>query len=114
MIGSFSIGIDIVEIDRFKKMNFTKNKKFYSKIFTNSEIEYCLKFKDPYTHFAGKFALKEALKKSINMEINFLDILTLHINSKPKIQLKSKKYFITASISHEKKFAIAVVICQKL
>ena len=58
----FSIGIDIVLIDKFSKMPYIENKEFYSKIFTDKEIEYCMKFNDPYPHFAGKFALKEASK----------------------------------------------------
>ena len=59
------IGIDIVDIDRFRKKSFIENESFYEKIFTDLEIKYCRKFSDPYPHFAGKFALKEAVQKSI-------------------------------------------------
>ena len=59
------IGIDLVEINRFKERPYNANKSFYKKIFSEEEINYCLKFSDSYRHFAGKFALKEALIKSI-------------------------------------------------
>jgi holo-[acyl-carrier protein] synthase len=109
---NFGIGIDIVEVERFREKKFQKNKNFYSKIFCKSEIDYCLKFKDPYTHFAGKFALKESVIKSIRSKISFLDIQTSSSKSGPAVKLKNKltKYSFLCSISHEKKFAIAVVI----
>lgn len=105
------IGTDIVDINRFRKKEYYKNKKFYEKIFTSSEIKYCLSFKNNAEHFAGKFAIKEAVKKSINEKINFKEIVTEHNNSKPKITLKRKiGYRFLVSVTHEKDFAIAMVI----
>ena len=52
MMEIFNIGIDIVNIERFKKKEYAKNKKFYQKIFADSEIKYCLKFKNSSEHFA--------------------------------------------------------------
>ena len=110
------IGIDIVEINRFRKKKIFGNENFYEKIFTKSEITYCKKFIDPYPHFAGKFALKEAVQKSINENLVFKKIKTFHSNSKPKIKLQNskEKYEFISSISHENEFAIAVVISEKI
>ena len=106
-----NIGIDMVDIDRFRKKEYGKNKIFYEKIFSKSEIKYCLSFKNKSEHFAGKFAIKEAVKKSIKEKISFTEIVTSHNNSKPKIILKKKlNYRFLVSISHEKDFAIAMVI----
>ena len=106
-----NIGIDMVDIDRFRKKEYNENKKFYEKIFTKSEIKYCLSFKNNSEHFAGKFAIKEAVKKSIKENISFKEIITDHDNSKPKIILKKKlNYRFLVSVSHEKDFAIAMVI----
>ena len=112
---NFGIGIDIVDIERFKKLPFLKNKNFYKKIFSDSEIKYCLKFKYPSSHFAGKFALKEAVKKSINNSLSMKNIKTSHSNSKPKISITScNNYYFSASLSHENNLAVAVVISKKI
>lgn len=115
MIEKFGIGIDITDITQFKKIPFSKKPNFYKKIFLPSEIQYCLKYKNPYEHFAGKFALKEAVKKSINEHIPMLSIETSHHNAKPVVTLKGKwkdRYKFVASISHENKIAAAMVLSQ--
>jgi holo-[acyl-carrier protein] synthase len=110
-MGISNIGTDIVNINRFRKKEYNENKKFYEKIFTKSEIKYCLSFKNNSEHFAGKFAIKEAVKKSIKEEISFKEIITNHNNSKPNITLKKKlNYRFLVSVSHERDFAIAMVI----
>ncbi len=115
MLENFELGIDMVEISRFEKIPYSKNSNFYKKTFLPSEIKYCLKFKNPSQHFAGKFALKESVKKSIDKKISFLEIETYHKNSKPKIRLKNfQEYEFLASISHEKEYAVGIVISQKL
>ena len=109
-----NIGIDIIDIDRFREKDYSKNKKFYQKIFSESEIKYCLSFKNSSEHFAGRFAIKEAVKKSIKDHITFKQILTTHRNSRPKIILKKKlNYKFLVSVSHEANIAIAIVIAFK-
>ena len=113
LIQKDGIGIDIIDVERFTKKKFSQNIKFYQRIFLESETKYCLKFKSPYEHFAGKFALKESVIKSIPDEISLLDIHTSNSKHGPTIKLlgkKSKQYSFLCSISHEKKFAIAIVI----
>jgi holo-[acyl-carrier protein] synthase len=117
MLNKIGVGIDIIEIKRFKKIPYKTNSGFYKKIFLASEINYCTKFKNPYEHFAGKFAIKEAAKKSISAKINFLDIETYHSNSSPKIRVMGKyktDYIFLVSVSHEQSLAVAVVISKKI
>ena len=117
MIENLSVGIDIVEVIKFEKIPFSKKSNFYKKLFLPSEIKYCLKFKKPAEHFAGKFAIKESLKKSIKEPISFLDIETYHSNLKLKIRLGkdwNEKYKVRGSISHETKYAIGIVISEKI
>ena len=112
MNNAFGIGIDIVNISRFKNKPLKTNLDFYKKIFLEDEIEYCKKFKSPYEHFAGKFAIKEAVIKSIDEKILPLDIEISYKNSKPQIKLKKfhSKYSFKISMSHEKDYAIAISI----
>lgn len=115
-LNNVNVGIDLVEINRFKKISFNENKSFYRKNFSKDEIEYCLKFSEPYKHFAGKFAIKESVIKAIPEKISFLDICTSHSKNKPKILLNNelnRKYRFLVSVSHEKDYAISFVIAFK-
>ena len=114
MIENMGIGIDIVPVNQFRQKQYSKNIAFYQKIFSSNEIDYCLKFNDPYPHFAGKFAIKEAVLKSISEKIPLLDIETSHLSSKPLIELKQKPYKFLASISNEMDIAVGVVISFKI
>jgi len=117
MIEKFGIGIDIVDVTSFEKIPFYSKREFYNTIFLPSEIKYCLRYKNPYERFAGKFAIKEAVKKSINENVSPLQILVSHSNSKPKVDLLSKNknnYVFLASISHDKKLAVGVVISERV
>ena len=117
MLDKFGIGIDIVKVSRFKNKPYLSNKNFYKKIFMDSEIKYCLKYKNYAPHFSGKFAVKEALIKAINEKISLHEIKTYYKNSKPMVKVKStldKKYNFIISVSHENDFAIAVVISEKI
>ena len=115
MIENLGVGIDIIDVNKFRDMPYQKKSSFYKKIFHENEINYCLNFKDPYTHFAGKFALKEALIKSINKKIHPSEIETSHLNSKPiiKIVKNIKDYKFLASVSHENEFAVAIILSLK-
>ena len=115
MIEKFGIGIDIASIQKFKKKSFKTNESFYKLIFSKAEITYCLKFKNSYERFAGKFALKEALIKSIDRKIGFSEIETSHLKSKPIVRIKKsgEKYNFITSLSHENDLAVAVVISER-
>ena len=117
MLEKFGIGVDVVKVSRFKNKPYLTNKNFYKKIFLDSEIKYCLKYKDPAQHFSGKFAVKESLIKSINEKILLHEIKTSYKNSKPVVNIKkslSKKYRFIVSISHENDIAIAAVLSEKI
>ena len=114
MLEKISMGVDIVDINKFKKIKYQSNKSFYDKIFTPSEIQYCLKFSTPHIHFSGKFAIKEAVIKSLKMKISLTDIVTDHSNSKPTVKINNyPDYFFIITLSHDKDYAIAVVLSEK-
>ena len=105
----FGVGIDLVKIDRFKKIPFDQNESFYRKNFSKEEIEYCLRFEEPYKHFAGKFAIKEATIKAINKKIELSQIKTYHEESKPKVSIINEEMDFKVSVSHDGDYAIAIV-----
>lgn len=61
----FGIGIDIIEIDRIRKSIEKFETLFLNKIFTKSEVDYCISKKNKYQHFAARFAAKEAIAKAL-------------------------------------------------
>ena len=119
-------GVDIVEIPKLKEILF-RNDDFISDIFTEKEKEYCQSKKDPYQHFAGRFAAKEASLKALGIGMSgtgidhiFQEIETLPgASGKPnlsfsgwadKIRKKKRINQLTVSISHSADYAIATVI----
>ena len=80
-----NIGIDIVENKRLENSNI----KFIEKILT-----------------------KEAIKKCLDINIDFNEIEILYdLNSKPTISYKNYKFSI--SISHERNYTVAIAILLK-
>lgn len=112
-----SIGIDIAEVGRFRNKPLDRNGGFYNSIFTPREIKYCIKFVDPYPHFAGIFAAKEAVMKCIRIKYRMTNIeIRRDIQGKPTPSLRTKKETLNLdlSISHTETLAIAVALMIKI
>lgn len=116
------IGVDIIEIDRIKKI-VDKNEKFLKRFFTVKEIEYFRNKGFKYETIAGNFAAKEAISKSIGTGIrnfNLKDIEVLRddlgkpivktYNNLKQICIDYNVLEIKVSISHCKNYAIANAI----
>lgn len=115
------LGNDIVEIARLRRIIETHNKKAMSRLFTSKEQLYCLKYKDPIPHFAGRFAAKEAITKALGCGIGKLitwkDIEILNnpqgkpeVLFSPAVKTKFHSPQILLSISHCNNYATAVAI----
>jgi len=76
------IGIDAVDIERFRKAAEKRGEAFLRKIFTPKELEYADGKKANAIHMAGKFAAKEAVKKAlpdgVEIGLNWFDIEILN------------------------------------
>lgn len=59
------VGIDIIEIERIQRSIEKFDELFLNKIFTETELDYCLSKKNKYQHFAARFAAKEAIAKAM-------------------------------------------------
>ncbi len=111
-IPKISIGVDIVEVKRFKQRQLKTNFAFYNSIFTNSELNYSLRHSDPYPHLAGIFAAKEATIKCLDSRLRMIDIEIIHVHGKPSAVTKYKKKTVKVeiSISHTRSVAIAIAM----
>jgi holo-[acyl-carrier protein] synthase len=56
-------GIDIVEVDRVRRMVHEHGDAFLHRVYTAAEREHCLQMADPAERLAGRFAAKEAVMK---------------------------------------------------
>lgn len=59
------LGIDATDIPRLRETYQKYGERFLRRVFTDAEIAYCLKRRDPVPHLAGRFAAKEAGMKAI-------------------------------------------------
>ena len=113
-------GVDIVDVDRIKNSIENYREKFLDKIFSEEEQSYCFSKADPYIHFAGKFAAKEAVMKSVlsSEVLKIGSLLSISIlnddNGAPKVKIKDLPGIdIKISISHTESQAIAFAIYDK-
>ncbi len=118
------VGIDIVEIERFKNLTEKWGEHFLKKIFTQREIDYCLSKRNFHQHLAGRFAAKEAISKAISTGwsgiFRWKDVEILNDESgKPVVvlynQLKEqfKSCFFHISISHSLNYAVSFALVEK-
>ncbi len=115
MLENIELGIDLAKISDFKNKPYSNFKSFYENLFSKEEIDYCLSYVEPYEHFTGKFAIKEAVIKTVNEKVHMSQIITSSENSKPSVKIKGKTNFsFKVSLSHEGDFAIAMVLLEKL
>lgn len=114
-------GTDIIEIERIKKSIERNGDNFLNLIYTEAEIAYCESKKNAkYSHYAGRFAAKEAIYKAVStllperFGISWRDAQVINDeNGNPKIEFLKIKFeqikSIDISISHCKEYAVATV-----
>lgn len=112
---TMGVGVDIEDIKRFEG----KSQKFWDRIFTQNEQEYCLCKSIPASHLAVRFCAKEAVTKALNsMGIKQPALKEIEIyhnkNGCPQIRLPElneyKDLKIEVSLSHDRTKAIAFVV----
>ncbi len=119
-------GVDIVEITKFRDV-LLRNEDFVPEIFTEKERAYCQARKDPFLHFAGRFAAKESYLKALGTGMSgsgidhiFQEIEVIpDVSGKPrlsvsgwaeKITKKRKIHQSSVSIAHSADYTVATVI----
>ena len=116
------IGNDIIEIERIEKA--ISKESFKNKVYTQRELENIEKRGDRVETYAGIFSAKEAISKAIGTGVREFSLTDLEILNddlgKPYVAVsekldkiikdKKENYQIEISISHSKKYAIAMVI----
>jgi holo-[acyl-carrier protein] synthase len=118
------LGTDIVEILRIAKMIERHGEMFLERVYTEEEIRYCQRRKESFQHFAGRWAAKEAVMKTLGTGfvrgIRWQDIeIVVERSGQPKIRLHGgagelaerlgiREFHIT--ISHCRAYATATAV----
>ena len=119
-----NVGNDLIENSRIKEALEKFGDRFLEKVFTPSEIEYCMNKKDPIPHLSARFSCKEAFIKAIDLpdgvSIDFREIELSGSNfGKKKLSLfgKAKEFYLSqgfsehsVSVTHTDTVSGAVVI----
>ena len=119
-------GVDLVEIDRFRKVIERLKDRFLLRVFTTIEQQFCNEHRDPVPHFAVRFAAKEALFKALGTGwakgVTWLDVeVRRERQDAPTMVLRGEAQRLSASmgaskvhlsLSHSDQWAIATVILE--
>ena len=110
------IGTDIIEVDRIEQA-LARNDRFVERVYSEAEREYCLSFSNPSERFAGRFAAKEAVAKSLGASLSWLDVeIISDEKGKPIVSLLNDAAVIAdgrevmLSISHCRSHAMAYAV----
>ena len=85
------IGIDATDLPRVADLLERHGERFLHRVFTDGEISYCTKRRDPVPHLAGRFAVKEAAMKALgtghSRGVLWKDIEVVRGGGPPRLQL---------------------------
>ena len=85
------IGFDATDIPRVAEVFRRYGDRFLRRVFTQREIDYCTRRRDPVPHLAGRFAVKEAAMKALgtghSRGVLWKDIEVVRTSGPPQLQL---------------------------
>ncbi len=117
------LGIDITDIPRVADIFKRYGDHFLRRIFTEQEIAYCTRRRNPVPHLAGRFASKEAAMKALgtghSRGVLWKDVEVVRLSGPPSIrfhgqaariaeQLNARRSLLT--ITHSDTLAMAQVL----
>ena len=119
------IGVDLVENSRMTQMLRRWGAKFRDKVFVKTEQQYCDSKAFPNRHYAGRFAVKEAVTKAfgtgVGTSLSWLDIEVVRdratgapsvrfSDKARKLMRKRRAGGVLISLSHTRNYAVAHAI----
>jgi holo-[acyl-carrier protein] synthase len=114
-----SIGVDIIEIERIRQA-LERHPRMAERLFTEAERAYCEARGDPASHYAARFAAKEATAKALGRWLRWQDVEVVNDSTgRPRIELygeaaawarRSQGAGVLVSLSHSRDQAIACVL----
>lgn len=85
------LGFDTTDIPRVAEVLSKYGDRFLRRIFTDGEIAYCMRRRNPVPHLAGRFASKEAAMKALgtghSRGVLWKDVEVVRVSGPPQLQL---------------------------
>ena len=120
------VGLDLVEFSRFRAAVRRQGRRFLTKVFTAAERRYCDGRPDSVSHYAARFAAKEAALKALGTGwsggIRWTDVevvrsregvVSVRLTGAAKSAAARKKIRIVhLSLTHTEKHAAAVAVAE--
>ncbi len=121
------VGIDLVEIDRFKAALRRHGDRLLDKLFTTSERHYCESQWNRLAHYTARFAAKEAVLKALGTGwsggIRWTDVNVVRAKSgKVSVRLGGAARKAAAgrriktihlNLSHSRAYAVAIAVAER-
>jgi holo-[acyl-carrier protein] synthase len=122
--GIRGIGVDLAQIPRLRRVLERWDERFLQRVFTEQEIAYCRRRRDPVPHLAARFAAKEAVLKALGtglrMGVNWREIeVRRERGQAPTVVLSGRcralaeargAEQVLVSLTHDGDYAVAQVI----
>jgi holo-[acyl-carrier protein] synthase len=90
MSNIIGLGLDATDIPRIAATLERYGDRFRRRVFTENEIAYCLRRREPAVHFAGRFAAKEAAMKALGtghtQNVLWRDVEVIRRGGPPQLQ----------------------------
>ncbi len=110
------IGIDIVDVPRFRSAMERWGARFTNRLFTPAELEYCLRQKSPERHLAARFAAKVSLFKALGRTLRFTGVEVARGESGGPVfrgRDIDEGLRLSLSISHDGRLSVGQTIVEK-
>jgi holo-[acyl-carrier protein] synthase len=126
-MGVIAVGMDLMQIDRLEAALARRGQRFLDRIFTPGEQAYCERRHARVTHYAGRYAVKEAVMKVLGTGwrdgVRWIDIeVVREPGAPPEVRLSGRSAAIAAergidrihvTITHDAGVAAAVAIAER-
>ncbi len=109
------IGIDTVDVVRFRKAMDRWGDRLGKRVFTPKELSYCYSQRFPERHLAARFAAKVSFFKALGRPIRFKDVEVTRGPEGPglKVEGLEEDINIFVTITHDKNLSVAETIVER-
>jgi holo-[acyl-carrier protein] synthase len=123
MSNIIGLGLDATDIPRIAATIDRYGERFLQRVFTDHEIAYCNRRREPAIHFAGRFAAKEAAMKALGtghtQQVLWRDVEVVRHGGPPQLQFHggaARRFSVLQAgsslltITHSEALALAQVL----